>query len=160
MSARTNSRKEDSKNLKVNKKSNRDFIKAIKSEKESVAIKDVRTCLASENIPFFPQPYKIHLFEDDSIKKQTNVIDTNELESPDKMIEKKTFSRIPTPSQASEEIKILKNCWENILSSEDVLSVTLEDPSSQLLPQRDEEEKLHGEPISYHIAKVFKRIHF
>ena len=151
-------RKQDSKNLKINKKSNRDFIKAIKSEKESVAIKDVRTCLVSENIPFLPQTYKIHLFENDSIKKQTNV---NELESTDKVIEKKTFLRIPTPSQASEEIKILKNCWENILSSEDVLSATLEDPSSQLLPQRDDKENLHGAPISYHIAKViFKRIHF
>ena len=66
-------RKQDSKNLKINKKSNRDFIKAIKSEKESVAIKDVRTCLVSENIPFLPQTYKIHLFENDSIKKQTDV---------------------------------------------------------------------------------------
>jgi len=88
------------------------------------------------------------------------VIDTNELEFPNKVIEKKTFSRIPTPSQASEEIKILKNCWENILSSEDVLSATLEDPSSQLLPQRDEEENLHGAPISYHIAKSLRILLF
>ena len=154
MNTRPNSRKQDPKNLKIKRKSNREFIKAIKSEKTSVAIKDVRTCLVSENIPFLPQPYKMHPFEDDSKKNETNIIETNE---SSKMIEEKEkiFSRAPTPSQrASEELKILKDCRENILSSEDVLSATLEDSMSQLLPQRDDESNLHGMPISYHIAKV------
>ena len=122
----------------------------IKREKESIVITDVKTSLASKHFQSVSQPCKSYLIEDIICEKnKSEITDMNET----RRTEEEIFTRIHTPLRIKEEEE-LKECWENIISDEDVLTSALEDSSSQMLSWRDADDNLHGTPISYHAAKV------
>ena len=47
-----------------------------------------------------------------------------------------------------------KSNWDQLVLANDELMCSLEDRSMEILPHRDDDDVLHGKPISYAVAKV------
>ena len=125
----------------------------------SVAIKDVRTSVVCENHQSISPVFKAlhhHVTTGENEKDEQSDVDDNvdELDQSNISTAEQELTRISTPSQAN----MLDIYWENILSGEndDALMSALEDTSSQMLPYKDDDNNLHGRPISYDVAKVLK----